>query len=370
MAHDSLSPSVRAPLTTRFPIALDECKNDSEIVPLLLKAAEVCPIRIISTSRHSFQSHRRSVHQKVPVLAEEIREEDVKSDINLYLESNIDQLPRIDEEARQKMISMIMAKSAGCFLWVSLILQELRRVHTSAEIRQVLEDVPSDMDELYLRILGSMSSAPYGKELAKAILTWTVCSARPLSTHELHHALQLDMKDSIDSVERSIASSCGQLVYIDAHSQVQMIHQTARDFLLTVDASRSEFGIEARVGHKRLLMTCLQYLNGNEMRGPRHRRLSAINIVNERCPFAIYACNAFFEHIAYVSSVDDDFLIAMAKFLNSSNVLSWVEYIAQQSNLHKMIQAGKALGVSSKDGRNTCFRSAKRWRSLSLGLMT
>ena len=276
-------------------------------------------------------------------MSEEISVEDVKWDIKLYLEANMDQLPKIDQETQQDMISKIITKSAGCFLWVSLIVQELRRVHTSAEIRQVLEDVPSDMDELYLRILDSMSSAPYGKNLAKAILTWTVCAARPLSTQELYHALRIDMRDNIDSVERSIASSCGQLIYVDAQSQVRMIHQTARDFLLKVDTNTSEFGIEARKGHKRLVMACLQYLNSNEMKGPRHRRLSAINISHERCPFVTYACNAFFEHITYVSSVDDDFLVAMAKFLNSSNVLSWVEYIAQQSNLNKLIQAGKAL---------------------------
>lgn len=283
------------------------------------------------------------MHQRVQVVAEEIREEDVKADINLYLEANMDQLPIIDQDTRRDMISTIITKSAGCFLWVSLMLQELSRVHTSAEIRQVLEDVPSDMDELYLRILDNMSKAPYGRELAKAILTWTVCSARPLSTEELYHALQLDIKDSIDSVERSIKSSCGQLIYIDAQSKVQMIHQTARDFLLKLDTNTSEFAVEAKTGHKRILMTCLHYLNGNEMRGPRHRRLSAIDIVNERCPFASYACNAFFEHISYVSSIDDDFLVAMAKFLNSSNVLSWVEYIAQQSILNKLIQSGKAL---------------------------
>ncbi len=330
-------------LTLRNLIALDECKSDSELVPLLLKAVEVCPIRLLLTSRHSFRLYTHVSHSRVQVVSDEVLEEDIKWDIRLYLEANIDQLPEIDPEARQNMILKILTKSAGCFLWVSLILQELRRVHTSAEIRQVLEDVPSDMDELYLRILDSMSRAPYGKELARAILTWTVCSARPLTTHELYHALQIDMEDSIDSVERSIASSCGQLVYVDAQSHVQMVHQTARDFLLKVDATTSEFAIDTKIGHKRLVMTCLQYLNGHEMKGPRHRRLSAVNLVQERCPFVTYACNAFFEHIAYVSSVDDAFLIAIAKFLSSSNVLSWVEYMAQQSNLHKIIQTGKAL---------------------------
>lgn len=196
------------------------------------------------------------------------------------------------------------------------------------------------MDELYLRILDSMSKAPYGKELAKAMLTWAACSARPLTTDEMFHALQLDLKDSIDNVRRSIESSCGQLVYVDAQSHVQMIHQTARDFLFR---TRSEFSINKTNGHKRLVTTSLLYLNGYEMIGPRHRRLNAIDTMKERCPFATYACNEFYKHIPYVSAVDDEFLATMVRFLKSSNVLSWIEYVAQHSNLNKLIQTGKAL---------------------------
>ena len=322
--------------------ALDECKPNAELVPLLLKVIEVSPIRIVLTSRDRFESYRHTVHPRVKVVSEEIQENDTRFDIVLYLEANMNQLPSIDEDARQDMVAKILTKSAGCFLWVSLILQELRGVHTSAEIRQVLEDVPSDMNELYSRILNLMTTATYGKKLAKAILTWTVCSIRPLTTHELYHALQIDLKDNIDSVERSIESSCGQLVYIDKQSRVQMVHQTARDYLLQA-GNTSEFAINGKIGHKRIAITCLQYLNGNEMQGPRHRRLSASNVVKQRCPFVTYACDSFFEHVIHVSSTDDELLSAVAKFLKSSNVLSWIEYVAQHSNLNRLIQAGKAF---------------------------
>lgn len=322
--------------------ALDECKADSELVPLLLKVMELSPIRILVTSRNRFESLRQVTQLKFKTVSEEIRAEDTLSDISLYLEANMDQLPSIDEEARRNMIEQILKKSAGCFLWVTLVLQELKQVHTSAEIRQVLEEVPSDMDELYFRILESMSRAPYGKLLAQAILTWTVCSARPLSTHELYHALQIDIKDTIDSVQKSIIGSCGQLVFVDAQSRVQMVHQTAREFLLRSNIN-SEFAIERKSGHKRLAMTCLQYLNGNEMKGPTHRKLSVSSVVKERSPFVAYACNSLFEHVAHVSSVDDDVLIALARFLSSSNVLSWIEYLAQNSDLNRLIQTGKSF---------------------------
>ena len=327
--------------------ALDECNCNFELVPLLLRAVELCHIRIMSTSRDPFESHRSVGHPRVKIITDEIQADDTRTDISLYLEANMDSLPLFDEEARQNMVSRILTKSAGCFLWVTLILQELRRVHTSAEIRQVLEEVPSDMDELYSRILDSMSGASHGKVLTRAILTWTVCSARPLTTDELYHALQIDLKDSVDSVERSIATNCGHLIYIDGHSRVQMVHQTARDFLLRAH-SASEFAIDGRKGHTRLTMCCLEYLNGSEMKGPRHRKRSISNVLKPRCSFVAYACNSLHEHLNHAMSTDDDILSALARFLSSSNVLSWIEYLAQHSGLNRLIQTGKAFGNFQK----------------------
>ena len=322
--------------------ALDECKGGSDLVPLLLKMTETSS-RVLLTSRDRFESHRQSLCSKPRVMSEEIQADDTKMDIELYLEANMHQLPVIDEEARQSMIDKISAKSAGCFLWVSLILQELRRAHTSTEIRQVLDEVPSDMNDLYSRILDQMSRGPpYGKVLAKAILTWTVCSSRPLTTQELNQALQMDIKDKIDSVVASIESRCGQLVYVDTQSRVQIIHQTARDYLLQLKES-SEFGIDRKIGHGRLLATCLDYLNSNEMRGYRNRKLSSGNIPRERGPFASYACNSFFDHIIHVSSQSDEALVALGKFLGSSNVLAWIEYTARDLDLNRLIKAASAF---------------------------
>ena len=322
--------------------ALDECKFPTELVPLLLKAVETGSIRIFITSRDRFEPQRHETHPKTRVLSEDIQLSDTNSDIKLYLQANINSLPSTDEDGRREMIGRILTKSNGCFLWVRLVLQELRQVHTSVDIRQVLEDIPMGMTDLYARILDSMSMAPYGKKLTKAIIYWTVCSARPLSTDELRHALELDIKDKIDNIERAIVSGCGQLVSIDQHSRVHIVHQTAREFLLR-SGSTSEFAIDGKEGHKKLVTTCLQYLSGNDLKGPRHRRLSATSVVKQRSPFVSYACNSFFEHLPQVRSTDDEVLLALTKFLNSSNVLSWIEYIAENSTLTRLIQAGKAF---------------------------
>ena len=322
--------------------ALDECKSDIELVPLLLKFSELFNVRFVVTCRSRHETYGRTVSTRTTVISEVISEDDTKSDILKYLNENIESLPAVDGGGHQSTIVKIIEKSAGCFLWVKLILEELRHVHTSAEVHQVLEEVPSDMDELYTRILNSMSKAPYGKALAKAILTWTVCSTRPLTTQELYYALQLDIKDSINEIEKSITASCGQLVYIDSRSCVHMVHQTARDFLLQSNME-SEFRIDKKAGHRRLLTTCLQYLCGNEMKGPRYRKLSVQNIAKPRCAFSAYAGSALHDHIRHVSSTDDDLFLDLITFLKSSNILSWIEHLAQIPDLTCLIQTGRSL---------------------------
>lgn len=90
-------------------------------------------------------------------------------------------------------------------------------------------------------------------------------------------------------------------------------------------------------------MACLDYLNGDEMRRARHRKLSARHITEKRSPFLAYAANSLCEHILYVSSEDDDLLFALAKLLGASNVLSWIEYVAHTSSLNRLILTGKAI---------------------------
>ena len=92
-------------------------------------------------------------------------------------------------------------------------------------------------------------------------------------------------------------------------------------------------------------MLCLKYLCGDDMAGPKPRKLSAAKTVISRdsTPFQGYACNALPEHIPYVSSEDEEFFQALSRFLGGSNLLSWIEYIAKESDLNRLILTGRAL---------------------------
>jgi hypothetical protein len=322
--------------------SLDECKGASELVTLLTKAQELWPLCILITSRNPISTYISNSNPRIEVIPETILEEDTNEDISLFLKVNLDSLPSPSSPGREATANQIIQNSSGCFLWVNLVLKDLRQVNTSAEIRKVLTSNPEEMDTLYYKILTSMADAKFGKDLAKSILTWTTCSFRPLSIEEIHRAIELDIKDTIDNVERSVSTCCGSLVYIDTCKRVQLIHLTASDFLTRLGVG-SEFIIERAKGHRNLALVCLQYLSGNEMRGPRQRKLSAPKSGPERSPFADYACKYLFQHLVYIKSYGDEVLIALSKFLGSANVLSWIEYLAAKSDLQRVFQAGKTI---------------------------
>jgi len=208
-------------------------------------------------------------------------------------------------------------------------------VHTISDVREVLAAVPTDIDVLYSRILDTLPETRRGKEPAKSVLRWTVCSTRPLETEEFSHALQFDLNDKV--------SLCGQLVFIDLQSRVRIVHKTARQFLLRPDID-SEFAINKEFAHTRILLACMNYLTSSDMRRPSARTRSGPKSRLELFSFAEYACTMFFQHLNFASSTDDHIAFMLARFLSSTNVLMWITYVtAQQSNLNLLAETAKAL---------------------------
>ena len=163
-----------------------------------------------------------------------------------------------------------------------------------------------------------------------------------MTIDELEGALTLDIKDNFLKLEECIQVLCGHFVNVDKFGKVQMVHATAREFLLSDDLE-SEFAVNKMEAHTRLAKVCLTYLTGEEMRPPRTgRRGSALDIAGERAKFSFYACSAFSYHLARASPFANDVLILVDKLLKA-NVLSWIEFVARTHNLIPLIHAAKHL---------------------------
>lgn len=321
--------------------ALDECNAPSELTSVLAKIQEVWPVCILVLSRNPPNTYMSTANLKTEMVSEPIPGEDTRKDILLYLKENVDLLPdRLVEP--ESLIDNIVQSSNGCFLWVDLVLKELRQVTTLSEMKQVLTLTPEKMDDVYTKILTDMSDHKFGKDLAMAILTWSTCSFRPLSTEEIHRAAELHVKDTVVDIEKFISTNCGNLVYVDNRGQVRLIHSTARDFLMRQE-SVPQFIIEKPVAHRQLALASLRSLSSTETKIPRFRKPSVPQNDGPESPFFDYASRFLFDHLTLVKSYDDSVFAALYKFLASSNVLNWIEYLATHADIQRVFQAGEAI---------------------------
>ena len=337
---------------TRFPQhywvidALDECTNFASFFdPILEKLDRFLPLRILITSRETPKLNQHFLRLGANrVQHEAISTADTLPDIKLLVEAKAKTVLLNDDKDRAVLVEKILEKSEGSFLWTVLVLNELSSSYGEEEINKALEDMPQDMKPLYQRTLEQMEQTTGGKKLAKAILTWTTCATRPLTTGELDGALKIDVKDNFPQLKESIIALCGHFVNVDKFSKVHMLHETGREFLLN-DKLESEFAINQTKAHTRIARACLTYLTGEEMKPPRTgRRGYALNVAGRRTEFSAYACAAFSYHLTKASPVANDVLVLVDKFLKS-NVLSWIEVIARTRNLLPLIRAAKNLKI-------------------------
>ncbi|KAG9240510.1 NACHT and WD domain protein [Calycina marina] len=322
--------------------ALDECVNPLALFDLILDNLESSmPLRVLITSRitgdlkESFKSlsPRRYQLQKISMA-------DTLPDIKLFVQSNAKAFRLQDDDHRTALVEKILQKSNGSFLWTVLVVNELSKCYSQEDINQVLDDVPADMKPWYRRTLETMSQNTHGRKLARAILIWVTCTTRPMSLMELDNALKLDANETSHGLEQTITALCGQLVAIDRIERVQMVHETAREFLLDANLN-SELAIKPIEAHTRIAKACLIYLTGDEMKPPRTGKYQS-SIAIKRGQFSQYACTTFSYHLANADPDSNDLLSLVDKFLKL-NVLSWIEIIAQTQDLILFIRVAEHL---------------------------
>lgn len=135
--------------------ALDECEDDlQEVAALTTGMANLTNVKICASSRAwSIFCDR---FQRSPSL----RLQDLTfNDIELFVRSSLLRFKTtqcLEEEDLSELISTIVEKGKGVFLWVRLvhsIIRGFQNVDSMSELRQMLDDIPDDLQELYKNIL-------------------------------------------------------------------------------------------------------------------------------------------------------------------------------------------------------------------------
>ena len=323
---------------------LDECSNFiSFFESMLASIGSSVPLRILITSRDTMELEKLFKGLGIESWqSERILPSDTLADIQCIAEMKSLSWVVRDDQHRHTLIKKVISKAQGSFLWTVLVLKELSSSYSEGAMSQALEDVPTEMKALFRRILDQMSKILRGKDLIQAVLAWTTCAIRPLTVKELEGALRLDTQDNFANLEDSVTALCGQLVSVDKLGKVRMVHATAQEFLLS-EGLKSEFAISPTEANTRITRICLRYLIGEELRPPRSTRRGPVrNSADKRAAFSTYACHSFSYHLIKADPGNMEILALIKSFLES-NILSWIEVMAQTGSLQPLIRIAKHL---------------------------
>ena len=317
--------------------ALDECQQFQLVFNLLHQAPPHLRILLASRGTPEIENGFRKLE---PLFTRhQIQPEDTLNDLISFIESRMEYLPASDDEGRATLKQKILSKADGSFLWVSLTVKELERVFSEEAAEQVLNDVPTNMNQVFERLLEGICRNEHAVPLARSIFMWSLMSLHPLSIDELQLAIKLDTNQTVHNLDKNIHAICGQLIRVSPKNQVEVIHQTAKIYLLQQE--HPDFAINKQDCHRRIARICFRIIAEN-LKGLQPRSSKQKLTGNRPVALMEYACKFFSDHLQQCSSADSETWNLLWKFLNS-NVPYWIEHLAIRGNLRYIPHTAKNL---------------------------
>ena len=306
--------------------SLDESEAEhsaSEVLQVLQELCSgtmMCNFKVFLTSRpETFLAKLDETFNNYPRIR--LESTDIKytsSDIQAYVSSQTIKLLRHRQEELGPLREIIIHRAEGVFLWVDLVMKKLvertQKGDTLHELENIVENLPSEMEALYRKILRNIESED--AEERKVMLQWVLFAERPLTLSEFQIAIKFtcssytsevalleDMQNPGD-LKRRISSRSGGLLEFksvvrplhedddmsesedgdisgsededisdseDRGTVVQLIHQSAKDFLLS--NGNEWFSVPSiesgnwSLCHSQLAQSCLKYLSFYEFEG-------------------------------------------------------------------------------------------------------
>jgi hypothetical protein len=225
--------------------ALDECEHDRpKLLALIIES-------LSWSSRVKWIVSSRNWPQIVQVLGPanstgrlavnlEINAETVSEAVNAYINYKTSKLPLLQEdvELRLQIRDQVRKGANGTFLWVALAFKELEdlgdaTIADGQEILDLLENMPSGLEELYARMLGQIERLPYKDPgYCWTILQVMVLAYRPINLAELSilTGFPEGLRRRLTTL-KTLVEKCGSFLTVKGDI-VNFIHQSAKDFVV------------------------------------------------------------------------------------------------------------------------------------------
>jgi hypothetical protein len=267
--------------------ALDECAEESRHTFLPNFKKLFCPpqqsgkafVKFIVTSRpnNDIEESLSEISPKIRNL--QLDSGKVNADLSKFIDVKVDELSTqksYPPNLKQTIKDALTKKAGGTFLYVSLVLDDLKRTKISSQVKRKLQILPPDLNKVYDRILDQIDADCV--EIAGFILRWVVVARRPLTVEELAMARALGTEewegntippeDHLDELKDGF-KCCGPLVYVDTDNEtINLVHQSVKEYLLggylQTRVDLSQYHVVPDTTNLLIFQTCWRYLSSEE----------------------------------------------------------------------------------------------------------
>ncbi|KAI0570382.1 vegetative incompatibility protein HET-E-1 [Pyrenophora tritici-repentis] len=147
-------------------------------------------------------------------------------------ESRIEEkLKSVEAGLRKQVRDELHRKANGTFLWVALVMEELKKPE-SWDPLAVVEEAPTGLQQLYDRMMEQIQRlSARNVDICQSLLCTTAVAFRPLYLAEMGSLCRsTDRATMVAETVRKIVAMCGSFLTV-LDEQVYLVHQSAKDYL-------------------------------------------------------------------------------------------------------------------------------------------
>ncbi|KAI9368840.1 hypothetical protein BJX61DRAFT_546147 [Aspergillus egyptiacus] len=244
-----------------------------------------------------------------------------ESDLHNYIQSSVrssgaNRLSRLivkDPTLLGDIQSAVVQKASGMFLLAKLHLKSLADALTIKATRKALKKLPEGDGAIARTYEDAMaridSQNSHERELAQRVISWVLCSHRPLTLRDMQFALTVDPDDEDDDFDRDdlvpealLISACAGLVIQDRQTlALRFVHYTAQEYFESLRTSRFS------LADSDMARTSLSYLMADQHAlGPTTLTIEEFDDFLHRTPFFAYAARFWGVHARVLLAVSKD----------------------------------------------------------------
>lgn len=278
---------------------LDECApeyQDSllEVIRRIMKSK--CRLLVSSRDQRIYQD----LFQGKPNLHVEAASDDVKAYVGLVLSNHPELRDMVDQQLEIRIAKCLSEKADGLFLFVYLSMQGLLEQTSVSELKNALEEMPANLDDVYNDILQRIRDQSSSKSrLAMRIFMWLSYCEQPLTVAELQHAIAVDPIRDADDIDpdrippaRFFEDVCMDLVSIDKDRHLVLLaHASLSQYLSNLKQSLFP------LGPKDLAYSLLTYLHYAEFATGPCKDSATLKLRLKRYPLAVYVARYWGDHV-------------------------------------------------------------------------